>query len=208
MKLLMNSRLIPIVCSITLLSACAVPLHGGGARGGFHGGNAALSIGAGIAAGVAVAVLASPRYEPGHRVRHLPKDAAFIRHHGIDYRYKNGVYYRKIGSDFTVVLPPAGIIIHTLPDHPDTIFVDGQTYYVVEGVYYKRMDGEYIVVKAPVEWSRADSGEYEVGKHYDALPEGAQPVKIHDTQYFLYGGLYFLPQSTEGKVSYLAVRLN
>ncbi|VEL96180.1 hypothetical protein ALT761_01147 [Alteromonas sp. 76-1] len=208
MNLLTNLRFIPIVCSVTLLSACAVPLHGGGARGGFHGGNAALSIGAGIAAGVAVAVLASPRYEPGHRVKHLPKDAAFIRHRGIDYRYRNGVYYRKMGGDFTVVLPPPGVIIHTLPDHPDTIFVDGETYYVVEGVYYKRIDGEYIVVKAPVEWPRSETSEYEAGKRYEVLPEDAQPVKVHGTQYFLYGGLYFLPQSSEGKVSYLAVRLN
>ncbi|WP_218395463.1 DUF6515 family protein [Alteromonas lipotrueae] len=204
----MNLYLIPIFCSIILLSACAAPLHGGGARDGFHGGNAAVSIGAGIAAGVAVAVLASPRYEPGYRVRHLPKDAAFIRHQGIDYRYRNGVYYRKMGGDFTVVIPPPGVIIHTLPDHLDTIFVDGKTYYVVEGVYYKRIDGEYIVVKAPVEWSRVETAVYEAAKHYDALPEGAKPVKINGTQYFLFGGLYFLPQSSEGKVSYLAVRLN
>ena len=200
----MKLRLIPIVCSITLLSSCAVSAH----RGGFHGSNAVLSIGAGVATGVAVATLASPRYKPGHKVKALPRNSLSIRHRGIDYRYRNGVYYRQIGDSFRVVLPPPGLIINSLPDHPDTMFVDGEAYYVVEGVYYKRLKGNYVVVKAPVERSQAETEEYHAGSHYNELPDGAQPIKIQGSQYFLYHGLYFLPQSSGGKVTYLAVKLN
>jgi hypothetical protein len=175
---------------------------------GFHGGNPVLSLGVGVAAGVAIAALAAPRYAPGHTVHRLPKGAVSIKHNGVHYRFHNGIYYRYIDDDYRVVLPPAGLIVQSLPPHPDTLFVDGETYYVVEGVYYKRLGNDYIVVNAPITTKSAESAGYQAGQHYPSLPDGAQPVKIDNIQYFTYGGLYFLPQSENGQVSYLAMKFN
>lgn len=105
-------------------------------------------------------------------------------------------------------LPREAIIIHSLPSHPDTLFFDAETYYVVEGVYYQRSGNNYMVVESPISSAQANSEGYEADKHYAALPDGAKPVKIDNTQYFVYGGLFFLPQSSDGQVTYLAVKLN
>ncbi len=200
----MKLRWIPIICSITLLSACAGPMP----RGGGHGGGPALILGLGVAAGVAIAALSVPRYAPGHRLHILPREAIAIRHRGVEYRYHAGIYYRHMGDDYSVVLPPPGLIIHSLPSHPDTLFFDAETYYVVEGVYYQRSGNNYVIVEAPISGAQASSESYEASKHYSALPDGAKPVKIENTQYFAYGGLFFLPQSSDGQVTYLAVKLN
>ncbi|SIS99208.1 DUF6515 family protein [Neptunomonas antarctica] len=200
----MKSRWIPIVCALIFLSACGGPMS----RGGHGGGGPALILGLGVAAGVAIAALSAPRYAPGHSMHTLPRGAIAIHHGGIEYRYHTGIYYRHMGDDYRVVLPPPGLIIHSRLPHPDTIFIDDETYYVVEGVYYQRSGNNYMVVKAPINSAQTNSEGYKAGQHYAVLPDGAKPVKIDNTQYFAYSGLFFLPQSSDGQVTYLAVKLN
>ncbi|GAC22318.1 hypothetical protein GMES_0003 [Paraglaciecola mesophila KMM 241] len=43
---------------------------------------------------------------------------------------------------------------------------------------------------------------------YDSLPQGAEPVSQNGQQYFKYRDIYFLPQSSNAGVHYLAVKLN
>lgn len=200
-------RLIPIVLLAIASTANAAPSH----RSAERGPNAGVNIGtvvAGVAVGAAVAELTSPRYAPGHKVKVVPKGAVVVKHRGVNYRYHNGVYYRNTDRGFSVVLPPVGIVINALPKHAHKVFSHGEPYYVLEGVYYKRINNGYVVVKAPNYEASSVSSTYQLGMHYDELPDGAQPVKVDGVQYFTYAGLYFLPQSIKGNVTYLALKLN
>jgi len=192
---------------VTLLSGCIAFPHE--AHGRMHvrgGGGDALAVGIGIGV-LATTALTAPRYKPGHKVAKIPKGAREIRHHGITYRYHDGVYFRFINGAYQVVHPPVGLVVHTLPPHPDTIVIDGVTYYVAEGVYYYRSGKDYVVVEQPKIESKTEQ-TYLAGHYYDQLPTEAQPITINNTQYFTYGGVFFLPQSVNGKVKYIVVKLN
>jgi len=52
------------------------------------------------------------------------------------YYYSNGFYYQYNNNQYTVVEPPVGAQISTLPSNAQSIVINGQQYYEVDGVYY------------------------------------------------------------------------
>ena len=192
---------------ITLLSGCVIFPRGAHGQMHVRGKTGdALAVGIGIGA-LAAGALAAPRYKPGHKLAKIPKGAREIHHHGKTYRYHDGVYFRLINGAYRVVRPPVGLVIQTLPAHRDVIVIDGETYYVAEGVYYYRSNDKYVVVEQPKVTSKTEQ-QYQAGHYYDELPTEAQPVTINNTQYFTYGGVFFLPQAVNGEVKYIVVELN
>ena len=63
----------------------------------------------------------------------------------VEYFYNDGVFYVK-GADgeYTVIVPPAGAIVDTLPDDYETVELDGHTYYKVDETLYRMiaLDGK------------------------------------------------------------------
>jgi hypothetical protein len=54
-----------------------------------------------------------------------------------EYFYSDGLFYQYDNSEYTVVEPPIGAEITTLPDKAESIVINGQQYYELNGVYYQ-----------------------------------------------------------------------
>jgi hypothetical protein len=53
------------------------------------------------------------------------------------YYYYNGTYYDQRDNYYTVVSPPVGAVVESIPDGYKTLIIDGETYYTVDGAQYK-----------------------------------------------------------------------
>jgi hypothetical protein len=180
----------------------------------------AVGVGLGLGAGLVNATTKS-KYKPGQHIERLPREAKMVTYQGVSYRFADGVYYRNVGRGYQVVRPPVGLVVRSVAPHSRRVIIRDRAYYVAEGVYYQRYGDDYVVVAEPVDSAQIsttvyDSTQgaevaveaYELGRQYSSLPAGVQAVTINGAQYFKFGELYFLPQSVDGGVKYLAVKLN
>jgi len=93
----------------------------------------------------------------GSSVGTLPAGCHRSYWRGSAYYYRNGYCYRPVyvdgGCTYTVIEPPDGFVIYSLPDGAVTEVVGGVTYFVYNGVYYKQTfsNGQvgYMVVPNP-----------------------------------------------------------
>jgi hypothetical protein len=53
------------------------------------------------------------------------------------YYYSDGLFYQYDNSEYTVVEPPVGAEVTTLPEKAQSIVINGQQYYELNGVYYQ-----------------------------------------------------------------------
>lgn len=159
-------------------------------------------------------------YKAGLRSHKLPRNGRRLRFAGLSFIFSSGLYYRHLNNGYTVVHPPVGLKIRYLPQGFEDIFIHGIHYYFFQGIYYIANGGYYEVVEEPssdtTSLSISDEAAYinelhddfELGQHYSLLPKGAQLVVINGEQYFKFQDIYFLPQSFDNGVHYLAVKLN
>lgn len=93
------------------------------------------------------------RYYPprGYIAPTLPRHYRLIPYRGVPYYYDSGIWYRRGGVGFTVIVPPLGIMVPALPPYYTTLYVDSTPYYYADGVYYvwRRNAPGYEVVAAP-----------------------------------------------------------
>lgn len=54
-----------------------------------------------------------------------------------EYYYQDGVFYILRNGQYTVIVPPAGALVTSLPDDYDTVVMDGQEYYRVDNTVYR-----------------------------------------------------------------------
>jgi hypothetical protein len=54
-----------------------------------------------------------------------------------EFFFSNGLFYQYDNSVYTVVEPPVGAEVKTLPDNAQSIVINGQQYYELNGVYYQ-----------------------------------------------------------------------
>ena len=78
-------------------------------------------------------------YRPrlGFNVSVLPYGYYPFYYGDYQYFYSDGLYYQYDNSSYTVVDPPIGAEITTLPDKAQSIVINGQQYYELNGVYYQ-----------------------------------------------------------------------
>ena len=95
------------------------------------------------------------RYYPprGHVIRALPRPHRVVPYRGIDYYFHSGIWYRRAGVSFSVVLPPIGIVVPILPPYYTRVWVDTTPYYYAGGVYYvwRPAAKGYVVTESPQE---------------------------------------------------------
>lgn len=53
------------------------------------------------------------------------------------YFYSDGYYYRYDNDNYTVVEPPLGAVLNSLPSGAKSLLIDGEQYYELNGVYYQ-----------------------------------------------------------------------
>jgi len=87
----------------------------------------------------------------GFRCRVLPY--AYYPFFWGDYQYYlcNGLFYTYDNEEYTVVEPPIGAEVASLPDKAQSIVINGQQYYEVDGVYYQAVtkdDGTVVYMVA------------------------------------------------------------
>lgn len=108
----------------------------------------------------------------GYRCRYLPY--GYYPFFWSDYQYFlcDGLFYTYDNSEYTVVDPPIGAEITTLPEKAQSIVINGQQYYECNGVYYQPVtkdDGTVVYMVA------GKDGELNTGSTVqDDQPTGPQ----------------------------------
>lgn len=129
------------------------------------------------------------------RAYNYNRPSVSIQFGGIPYRYQYGHFYRPYGASFSVVMPPLGIRISTLPPGYRRVVVGPSPYYYYNGIYYRGLpDQQYEVVAPPL------------GATVNALPPGARVAVIDGQKYYEYNGTYYREEITAGsELSYTVV---
>ncbi len=73
----------------------------------------------------------------GFSVGYLPYGYYPFYYGDYQYFYSGGLFYQYDNDQYTVVEPPVGAEIQTLPSNAQSIVINGQQYYEVNGVYYE-----------------------------------------------------------------------
>ena len=61
--------------------------------------------------------IGGPRWHVGMRLAKRPHRCVVIRFRDIPYYYAAGVYYRKVGKEYEVILPEIGMQVPELPEY-------------------------------------------------------------------------------------------
>ncbi len=72
----------------------------------------------------------------GSVVNVLPPGYRDFRFRGSRYYFQGGVWFRNVGANFVVTLPPIGIVIPFLPPDYTTLWLGPEPYYYANDVYY------------------------------------------------------------------------
>jgi hypothetical protein len=123
------------------------------------------------------------------------------------YFYSGGLYYQYDNDQYTVVEPPVGAEVTTLPSNAQSIVINGQQYYEVNGVYYQPItkdDGtlSYQIAGKDGELNTTDSQGVDnappapqIGDIVDALPANCNKININgDKLYVSPDGVYYKAQ--------------
>lgn len=125
------------------------------------------------------------------------------------YFYSGGLFYQYEDNQYTVVEPPVGAEVTTLPSNAQSIIINGQQYYEVNGVYYEPItkdDGtlSYQVAGKDGELN-TDGGDQQdvdnapagpqIGDIVDQLPPNCRKININgDKLYLSQDGVYYKAQ--------------
>ncbi len=117
------------------------------------------------------------------------------------YYYSGGLFYQYENDQYTVVEPPVGAEVKSLPEKAQSIVIDGQQYYEMNGVYYQPItkdDGTvtYQVAGKDGELNTGANGAAavtpKVGDIIEALPPDCKKVKLNgNTLYVSDDGIYY-----------------
>jgi len=137
------------------------------------------------------------------------------------YFYSDGLFYQYDNDQYTVVEPPVGAEVTTLPANAQSIVINGQQYYEVSGVYYQPItkdDGtlSYQVAGKDGELNTTDDASADnppaapqIGDIVNQLPDGCHKISINgDKLYVSPDGIYYKAQvDQDNNTSYKIVGL-
>jgi hypothetical protein len=139
------------------------------------------------------------------------------------YFYSDGLYYQYDNSQYTVVEPPIGAEVTTLPDKAQSIVINGVQYYELNGVYYQPVtkdDGTvvYEIVGKDGQLTTSDGGAQvqnqqpqgpQMGDIVTQLPDNCRKIKVNGTKLWVSAdGIYYQEQTdANGNKTYKIVGL-
>ena len=136
------------------------------------------------------------------------------------YFYSGGLFYQFDNDQYTVVEPPVGAEVKTLPSDAQSIVINGQQYYESDGVYYvpiTKDDGtlSYQVAGKDGELNTADASADnappapQVGDIVTQLPPNCRKISVNGTKLYLSpDGIYYQAQvDQDGNKTYKIVGL-
>jgi hypothetical protein len=140
-----------------------------------------------------------------------------------EYFYSDGLFYQYDNDQYTVVEPPVGAEITSLPSDAQSIVINGQQFYEAEGVYYKPVtkdDGTlvYEVAGKDGELNTGDDDGTDVNAAPQApqigdivaqLPQGCRRLRVNGQMLYLSpDGIYYQQQvEQDGTTDYKIVGL-
>ncbi|MHB8205776.1 DUF6515 family protein [Mucilaginibacter sp.] len=123
------------------------------------------------------------------------------------YFYSGGLFYQFDNDQYTVVEPPVGAEVKTLPSNAQSIVINGQQYYEADGVYYvpiTKDDGtlSYQVAGKDGELNTADDQSVDnappapqIGDIVTQLPPNSRKISVNgDKLYLSPDGIYYKAQ--------------
>ena len=123
------------------------------------------------------------------------------------YYYSGGLFYEYNNDQYTVVEPPVGAEVTSLPSNAQSIVINGQQYYEVNGVYYQPItkdDGtlSYQVAGEDGQLNTGDSGDAnaapappQIGDIVTDLPPSCKKININGDKLFVSpDGIYYKAQ--------------
>lgn len=133
--------------------------------------------------------------------------------------YSGGLFYQYDNDQYTVVEPPVGAAVNSLPDDAQSIVINGEQYYEYKGVYYQpvtRDDGSvvYQVAGKDGELNTTPQGATavvpQVGDFVYQLPQDCRKIKLNgETYYVSVDGIYYQKtRDNNNKKAYKIVALD
>jgi hypothetical protein len=119
------------------------------------------------------------------------------------YYYSEGLYYQYNNNEYTVVEPPIGAEVKTLPEKAQSIVINGQQLYELNGVYYQPVtkdDGSvvYEIVGKDGELNTDAVGQQDaqqapqIGDIVSQLPPDCRKIKVNGEKLFVSpDGIYY-----------------
>jgi hypothetical protein len=136
-----------------------------------------------------------PHWHPlGFFLSALASDAIMFSYNNQQYYYDDGCFYLPSNGGYSVIAPPIGAVVASLPPGYETpVGADGQTYYYFGGVFYVLISQGYQVVVAPP------------GAVVSQLPVGAVDQQVNGEDILVYNNTYYEPISQDGQDAYEVV---
>lgn len=135
-----------------------------------------------------------PHWHPvGFFLTALATDAIWFNWNNQRYYYDDGCFYLPGNGGYSVVPPPIGAVVPSLPPGYETTMVGNDTYYYFGGAFYIDNGQGYEVVAAPP------------GAVITELPVGAVEQDTNGETLMVYNNTYFLPISQDGQDAYEVV---
>ncbi len=133
----------------------------------------------------------------GQKVQRMPRATVIVKHKGIPYHYKSGVFYRPRNNAFYVVHAPIGVRVRVLPANYFRLTWGSGVYFYYYGTFYEHRGGYYETVAPPL------------GARVDELPNGYYQVVIDGNTYYVADGIYYKAiLDDNGAVWYEVVGIN
>jgi hypothetical protein len=121
--------------------------------------------------------------------------------------YSGGLFYQYDNDQYTVVEPPVGAAVTTLPSNAQSIVINGQQYYEADGVYYvpiTKDDGtlSYQVAGKDGELNTTDDQSVDnsppapqIGDIVNQLPPNCRKINVNGSKLYLSpDGIYYQAQ--------------
>jgi hypothetical protein len=104
---------------------------------------------------------------------------------GLQFYYSDGYFYQYDNNQYTVVEPPVGAAVNTLPSGAQSIVINGQQYYELNGVYYQPItqDNGKVVYQVAGKDGQLETDEPNLNDYngdYDAPMDYGQPNVSQD----------------------------
>jgi hypothetical protein len=144
----------------------------------------------------------------GFRLYVLPYGYYLFYFGPYQYFYSVGLYYQYLNDQYTVVEPPVGAAINTLPDNAQSIVINGVQYYELNGVYYQPItkdDGSVVYQVAGKDGElNTDQGGTpqtvaapQIGDIVTSLPPNCKTIRINGQKYYVSQDDYYYQDAVD-----------
>jgi hypothetical protein len=130
----------------------------------------------------------------GKWVAELPRGSQKIGFKLTPHFYADGLFYKKSGPGWVVVLPPIGAVVRGRPRSAVPVTANATRFYYHEGFFYRRRgSANYQVVQAPS------------GAVVRTLPKRFRRTLINGRVHYWYAGVTYRPLSKSRQTSYVVL---